>query len=28
LEELKAGLYISEIYLDGKLMGNYKFNLK
>ncbi|MFM2286688.1 MAG: hypothetical protein RLZZ543_2185 [Bacteroidota bacterium] len=28
LEELKAGLYISEIYLDGKMMGNYKFNLK
>jgi hypothetical protein len=28
LEELKAGLYISEIYLDGKFMGNYKFNLK
>ena len=28
LEELKSGLYISEIYLDGKLMGNYKFNLK
>jgi DUF971 family protein len=28
LEELKAGLYISEIYLDGKIMGNYKFNLK
>ena len=28
LEELKSGLYVSEIYLDGKLMGNYKFNLK
>jgi hypothetical protein len=28
LEELKAGLYISEIFLNGKLMGNYKFNLK
>jgi len=27
-EELKAGLYISEVYLDGKLMGNYKFTLK
>jgi len=27
-EELKAGLYISEVYLDGKLMGVYKFNLK
>jgi len=28
IEELKAGLYISEVYIDGKLMGNYKFNLK
>lgn len=28
LEELKAGLYISEIYVDGKMMGNYKFDLK
>jgi predicted nuclease with TOPRIM domain len=27
-EELKAGLYIAEVYLDGKMMGNYKFNLK
>ncbi len=28
LEDLNSGLYISEIYLDGKLMGNFKFNLK
>jgi predicted nuclease with TOPRIM domain len=28
IEDLRAGLYISEVYLDGKLMGNYKFNLK
>jgi cell division protein ZapB len=27
-EELKPGLYIAEVYLDGKMMGNYKFNLK
>lgn len=27
-EELNAGLYIAEVYLDGKLTGNYKFNLK
>lgn len=27
-EELKPGLYISEVYLDGKLMGVNKFNLK
>lgn len=27
-DELKAGLYISEVYMDGKLMGTYKFNLK
>jgi len=28
IEDLRAGLYITEVYLDGKLMGNYKFNLK
>jgi uncharacterized protein YoxC len=28
MDELKAGLYISEVYLDGKVMGNYKFTLK
>jgi predicted nuclease with TOPRIM domain len=28
LEELKAGLYIAEVYVDGKLMANYKFDLK
>lgn len=28
LEDLKTGLYISEIYVDGRFMGNYKFNLK
>jgi hypothetical protein len=27
-DELKAGFYISEVYLDGKVMGNYKFTLK
>lgn len=28
MEELKPGLYMSEVYLDGKLMGVNKFNLK
>lgn len=28
LEELKTGLYIAEVYVDGKLMGNNKFDLK
>lgn len=28
LDELRSGLYIAEIYLDGKLLGNNKFNLK
>ncbi len=28
IEELKAGIYIAEVYLDGRLIGNNKFNLK
>jgi cell division protein ZapB len=28
VEEFKAGLYIAEMYVDGRLMGNNKFNLK
>ncbi len=28
LEELKSGLYIAEVYVDGVLMGNNKFDLK
>ncbi|MEX1188947.1 MAG: hypothetical protein WED33_06795 [Bacteroidia bacterium] len=28
LEELKTGLYIAEVYVDGKLMGNNKFDLR
>ena len=28
MEEARSGLYISEIYLDGKHIGTYKFNLK
>lgn len=28
IDELKSGLYITEVYLDGRLIGNYKFNLK
>lgn len=27
-DELKAGLYITEVYMEGKIMGTYKFNLK
>jgi hypothetical protein len=27
-EELKSGIYIAEVYLDGKMIGNNKFNLK
>jgi DNA repair exonuclease SbcCD ATPase subunit len=28
VEEFKAGLYIAEMYVDGKLVGSNKFNLK
>jgi predicted nuclease with TOPRIM domain len=28
VEELKSGIYITEVYLDGKLIGNNKFSLK
>jgi len=28
IEELKSGIYIAEVYLDGRLIGNNKFNLK
>jgi len=28
IEELKAGIYIAEVYLDGRMIGNNKFNLK
>lgn len=28
IEELRSGLYISELYVDGQLMGNYKFSLR
>lgn len=28
LEELKSGLYIAEVYMNGTLMGTNKFNLK
>ena len=27
-EELSPGLYLAEVYLDGKMMGNYKLTLK
>ena len=27
-DELKAGIYIAEVYLDGRMIGNNKFNLK
>jgi len=28
IDELKSGIYIAEVYLDGRLIGNNKFNLK
>jgi len=28
IDELKTGIYIAEVYLDGRLIGNNKFNLK
>jgi predicted nuclease with TOPRIM domain len=28
IDELKTGIYIAEVYLDGSLIGNNKFNLK